>query len=58
MAIISLNPIVMNGMIAVTAHLAGIGLLLVTLNFGLWGFLSAPAFAAAITQTIQEFLDD
>jgi CHASE2 domain-containing sensor protein len=58
MAIISLNPIVMNGMIALGAHLAGIGLLLVTLNFGLWGFLSAPAFAAAITQTIQEFLDD
>jgi len=57
LAIISLNPLVLNGMIAVLAHLVGIGLLLVSLNFGLWGFLSAPAFAVAITETIQEFLD-
>ena len=56
-AIISLNPIVLNGMIAILAHLIGIGLLLVSLNFGLWGFLSAPAFAVAITETIQEFLN-
>jgi CHASE2 domain-containing sensor protein len=57
-AIILLNPIVINGTIAVSAHLLGIALLLVTLNFGLWGFLSAPAFAAALTETIQEFLGD
>jgi hypothetical protein len=53
-----LNPLVMNGMVALVAHLTGIALLLVTLNYGLWGFLSAPAFAAAITESIQEFLDD
>jgi CHASE2 domain-containing sensor protein len=57
LAIISLNPLVLNGMIAILAHLTGIALLLVSLNFGLWGFLSAPAFAVAITETIQEFLD-
>jgi CHASE2 domain-containing sensor protein len=56
-AIISLNPLILNGMIAVTAHLVGIGLLLISLNFGLWGFLSAPAFAVAITETIQEFFN-
>jgi len=56
--IILLSPLVVNGMIALTAHLAGVGLLLVTLNYGRWGFLSAPAFAVAITETIQDFLDD
>ena len=57
LAIISLNPIILNGIIALTAHCLGIALLLVSLNFGLWGFLSAPAFAAAITETILEFAD-
>src|SRR5579871_135499 len=52
--IILLSPIVMNGIIALVAHGVGIGLLLVSLNFGLWGFVSAPVFAAAITQTVQE----
>jgi CHASE2 domain-containing sensor protein len=52
-----LNPIFMNGMIAFGAHLLGIIMLLVTLNFGMWGFLSAPVFAVAITQTLQEFSD-
>lgn len=52
-----LNPIVLNGMIALAAHGLGIALLLVSLNFGLWGFLSAPVFASAITETIQEFAD-
>jgi CHASE2 domain-containing sensor protein len=55
--IILLNPIVLNGIIALTAHGLGIALLLVSLNFGLWGFLSAPVFASAITETIQEFAD-
>jgi hypothetical protein len=55
---ISLNPIILNGAIAIGAHLTGIMLLLLTLNLGMWGFLSAPAFAVAITETIQEFLDD
>jgi len=57
LAFVSLNPLFMNGMIAVFAHLLGIGFLLITLNFGLWGFLSAPVFAVAITETIQEFFD-
>jgi CHASE2 domain-containing sensor protein len=52
-----LNPVILNGGIAVAAHCAGIVLLFVLLNFGLWGFLSAPAFAVAITETIQEFFD-
>ena len=56
--IILLSPLMVNGAIALAAHLSGIGLLLVTLNFGRWGFLSAPAFAVAITETIQDFLDD
>ncbi|MFI4974926.1 MAG: hypothetical protein ACHP84_10340, partial [Caulobacterales bacterium] len=38
-------------------HRLGIALLVISLNFGLWGFLSAPAVAAAITETIQEFTD-
>ena len=55
--IMLLNPIVLNATIATGAHVAGIGLLYVSLNFGLWGFLSAPAFAVAITQTVLEFAD-
>ena len=57
LAFVWLNPLFMNGMIAVAAHLLGIGILLISLNFGLWGFLSAPAFAVAITETLQEFFD-
>ncbi|HEY3888260.1 MAG TPA: CHASE2 domain-containing protein [Caulobacteraceae bacterium] len=55
--IIFLNPVILNGIIALTAHGVGIVLLLVSLNFGLWGFVSAPVFAAAITETVQEFAD-
>ncbi|HEX3916067.1 MAG TPA: CHASE2 domain-containing protein [Caulobacteraceae bacterium] len=55
LGVIGLNPIIVNGIIALSAHLAGIALLTVSLNFGLWGFVSAPAFAAAITETVQEF---
>lgn len=55
LAFVALNPLFMNAMIAILAHLLGIGLLLITLNFGFWGFVSAPAFAVAITETIQEF---
>jgi hypothetical protein len=57
LAFVALNPLFMNTMIAIGAHVLGIGLLLVTLNFGFWGFISAPAFAVAITETIQEFSD-
>jgi CHASE2 domain-containing sensor protein len=54
---IVLNPVILNGAVALTAHSVGIALLFVSLNYGRWGFLSAPAFAAAITQTMQEFFD-
>lgn len=57
LGIMLLNPIVLNGIIATGAHCVGIGLLYVSLNFGLWGFLSAPAFAVAITETVLEFSD-
>lgn len=53
----ALNPVVLNGAIAFAAQCVGVALLAVSLNFGLWGYLSAPAFGAAITQTIQEFSD-
>ncbi len=55
LAIIPLNPIILNGLIVLAAHGLGIGLLMVSLNFGYWGFLSAPVFAAALAQTLQEF---
>jgi CHASE2 domain-containing sensor protein len=55
LAIVPLNPIVLNGLIALAAQGLGIGLLTVSLNFGYWGFLSAPVYAAALTETLQEF---
>jgi CHASE2 domain-containing sensor protein len=57
LGILTLNPLILNGMIALSAHVLGVLLLAVSLNFGLWGFLSAPVFAAAITETVQEFQD-
>jgi hypothetical protein len=36
----------------------GVGLLVLSLELSLWGFLSAPAVAAAIVETLQEFADD
>jgi len=57
LSVMVLNPIILNGLIAATAHCIGIAILMVSLNFGFWGFLSAPAFAAAITETVQEFFD-
>ncbi|HZZ36320.1 MAG TPA: CHASE2 domain-containing protein [Caulobacteraceae bacterium] len=53
--VIPLNPILLNAAIALLAHWFGIALLMVSLNFGLWGFLSAPVAAAAITETVQAF---
>jgi hypothetical protein len=55
LAIIPLNPIILNGLIALAAQGFGIGLLTVSLNFGYWGFLSAPVYAAALTEALQEF---
>ncbi|HYE44012.1 MAG TPA: CHASE2 domain-containing protein, partial [Caulobacteraceae bacterium] len=52
------NPVVLNWLTALGAHYVGVGILLVSLEWGLWGFLSAPAFAAAIAETVQEFAED
>ena len=52
------NPVVMNWVLAAGAHYVGVGLLLFSLGWGFWGFLSAPAFASAVAETAQEFADD
>jgi hypothetical protein len=52
------NPVVLNFVFAFTAHWVGIGLLLVALDRGYWGYLSAPAFASAAVGAMQEFADD
>lgn len=52
------NPVVMNWALAAGAHYIGVGLLLWSLGWGYWGFLSAPAFASAVAETAQEFADD
>ena len=56
--LIVLNPVVLNWSLALAAHLTGVGLLILSLNYGYWGYLSAPALGAAIMETIQEFADD
>jgi hypothetical protein len=58
LALLPLNPLVLNGAIAFAAHWLGVGLLLLSLNFGIWGFLSAPVIAAALAESIQEFTDE
>lgn len=55
LAIIPLNPIILNGLIALAAQCVGVGLVMASLDFGFWGFLSAPVYAAAIAETLQEF---
>jgi hypothetical protein len=52
------NPVVMNWVLAAGAHYIGVALLLWSLGWGYWGFLSAPAFASAVAETAQEFADD
>jgi CHASE2 domain-containing sensor protein len=52
------NPVVMNWVLAVGAHYIGVALLLWSLGWGYWGFLSAPGFASAVAETAQEFADD
>lgn len=52
------NPVVLNWAFAFTAHWIGIGLLLISLDHGYWGYLSAPAFASAAVGAMQEFADD
>lgn len=52
------NPVVLNWTFAFAAHWTGIGLLLISLDHGYWGYLSAPAFASAAVGAMQEFADD
>lgn len=52
------NPVVLNWTFAFAAHWTGIGLLLISLDYGYWGYLSAPAFASAAVGAMQEFADD
>jgi CHASE2 domain-containing sensor protein len=52
------NPVVLNFVFAFAAHWFGVGLLLLSLNLGYWGYLSASAFASAAVGAMQEFADD
>ncbi len=52
------NPVVLNWAFAFAAHWTGIGLLLISLDHGYWGYLSAPAFASAAVGAMQEFAND
>jgi CHASE2 domain-containing sensor protein len=52
------NPVVLNWVFAIAAHWTGIGLLLISLDHGYWGYLSAPAFASAAVGAMQEVADD
>lgn len=58
MRMLPFNPVVLNWLTAIGAHYVGVGVLLFSLGWGYWGFLSAPAFAAALAETVQEFAED
>lgn len=58
LSLLPVNPVVLNWIFAMAAHWTGVWLLLVSLDHGFWGYLSAPAFAAAATGAMQEFADD
>ena len=58
LSLLPINPLVLNWLFALGAHWMGIVLLLISLDQGYWGYLSAPAFAAAATGAMQEFADD
>ena len=53
-----LNPIILHWAFSFAAHWIGVGLLLWALDKGYWGYLSAPAFAAAAAGAIQEVSDE
>jgi hypothetical protein len=56
--LIPFNPLILNWVFALIAYAVGIALLLLSLNLGYWGYLSAPAFASAAVGAMQEFSDD
>ena len=56
--LLPLNPVVLNFGLALFAHVMGIGLMLLALHLGHWGFLSGPAFGAALAETIQDFTNE
>ncbi len=58
LALLPLNPILLNWTIAFGAHWVGVALLIWSLDLGYWGFLSGPAFGAAMAEAIQDFTDE
>lgn len=58
LALLPLNPVVLNLIGALAANWIGVGLLLFSLKFGYWGFLSGPAFGSATAETIQDFTEE
>lgn len=58
LVLLPLNPILLNWGIAFVAHWIGVGLLIWALELGYWGFLSGPAFGAAMAEAIQDFADE
>ncbi|HZK99436.1 MAG TPA: CHASE2 domain-containing protein [Caulobacteraceae bacterium] len=56
--LLPLNPVVLNIGVAFMAHWLGVGLMLIALHLGYWGFLSGPAFGSALAETVQDFTDE
>ena len=56
--LLPLNPVVLNLVVALVAHWVGVGLMLVSLHLGYWGFLSGPAVGSALAETVQDFTDE
>jgi hypothetical protein len=58
LVLLPLNPVVLNIAVAFIAHWLGVGLMLVALHVGYFGFLSGPAVGSALAETIQDFTDE
>jgi hypothetical protein len=56
--VLPFNPVVLHWVFAFAAYWLGVLLLLRALDMGYWGYLSAPAFAAATAGLIQEVSDE
>ena len=56
-ALVAINPVVLNFALSTIAHYGGATLLIWALSLGHWGFLSGPVFGAAIAETIQDFTE-
>ena len=53
-----MNPVVLHWIFAFASYWLGVFLLLRALDLGYWGYLSAPAFAAATAGLIEEVADE